>query len=184
MQRTLRYLLVLPLFAFVIFAAIGSASAQSGRLAGTTWKLTSIQSPTSGVKNTSDQSITLNFDSKGTAGGQSTCNSYGGNYAVGADGSLAITQIISTLRACVDNALMDLESEYYDALNAVTAYTLNGDTLQISYANGGVLTFQADNVAVGMPQTGYGFADTAPFAIFGVSLVLLGAGFLVWKRTA
>ena len=186
MQLKLSYFLALPLFAFILVAAVGSASAQQAELAGTSWKLTSIQSPTSGTKSTSDQNITLSFDSKGNVGGQSTCNSYNGSYTAGDDGSLAITQVISTLRACVDNALMDLEAEYYAALNDVTSYALNGDTLVLTSADGGTLTFESANATVGMPQTGasFGFADAAPFAVLGVSLVLLGAGFLFWRRAS
>ncbi|MEO5952683.1 MAG: META domain-containing protein [Chloroflexia bacterium] len=181
MHRKLRFFLAIPLLAFVLFAAVGSANAQHAGLSGTAWKLTSIKSST-GVKNTADQNITLNFDSNGHAVGQSTCNSYGGDYAAGNDGSLTLSQIISTLRACVDNALMDLEREYYDALNTVSSYITSGDTLEITYANNGVLIFQSVTATVGMPQTGFGIADATPFAILGVSLILLGSGFLYWKH--
>lgn len=185
MQRRFRILLALPLLAFVLFVAVGSANAQQASISGTSWKLVSIQDA-SGTKNTSDQNITLNFDSNGQAGGQSTCNSYGGSYTMGANGSLVLTDIISTLRACVDNALNDLESEYYAALNTVSAYSINGSMLTLTFANNGTLTYEAASANVGMPQTGesFGFADAAPLSVLAVSLVLLGAGFLVWKRAS
>lgn len=186
MQRALRYFTAFSLLAFVLFAAVGSASAQSAGLGGTSWKLIEIKSPALVVKNTADQSITINFDDKGAAGGESTCNVYGSTYTTGADELLTITDIISTLRACVDTGLMDLETEYFAALAAVTHYEITGGNLILHYGSGGTLTFQPTTQVIGMPQTGagFGFAETAPFAILGVSLILLGAGFLVWKRAS
>jgi heat shock protein HslJ len=183
MRSAFRFLLALPLLAVGLLSAGTHAQAQTAGLAGTSWKLVEIQGPTMGVQNTSGQNITINFDSQGHAGGQSTCNVYGGEYAAGADGSLSITNVISTLRACVEGDLQGLETEYFNAISSVKSYAYDGNNLALAYGNGGILTYQPTNVTIGMPQTGYGFADVAPFGILGLSMILLGAGFLVWRRS-
>ena len=185
MQRLLRYMVVFSVVALGLLSVGSLAFAQTGQslgIAGAGWRLAELQRAPGDVRDTSDVIITLNFDSQGEASGQSTCNGYSATYQQGPNNTLTFGSILSTKRACMD---LDLEIEYYNALQGVSSYNLDNATLKLFYNNGnGVLTFEPIPAQVGMPQTGAGFADVAPFAVLGVSLVLLGAGFLVWRRSA
>ncbi|MGA7732113.1 MAG: META domain-containing protein [Chloroflexia bacterium] len=186
MQRLLRYVVVFSVVALGLLSVGSLAFAQAGQslgIAGAGWRLAELQRAPGDVRDTSDVTITLNFDGQGEASGQSTCNGYSTTYQQGPDNTLTFGNILSTKRACME---LDLEIEYYNALQGVSTYNLDNATLKLFYNNGnGVLTFEsAPAPVIGMPQTGAGFADVAPFAVLGVSLVLLGAGFLVWRRSA
>jgi heat shock protein HslJ len=185
MQRLLRYVVVFSVVALGLLSVGSLAFAQAGQslgIAGAGWRLVELQRAPGDVRDTSDVTITLNFDDQGEASGQSTCNGYSTTYQQGPNNTLTFGNILSTKRACEN---LDLEIEYYNALQSVSSYDLDNATLKLFYNNGnGVLTFEPTPAQVGMPQTGAGFADVAPFAVLGVSLVLLGAGFLVWRRSA
>ncbi|MEO7672720.1 MAG: META domain-containing protein [Pyrinomonadaceae bacterium] len=58
----------------------------------------------------------VNFDKqKGSAGGNSGCNVFGGDFS--AKGSkINITDVISTMRACTEGGKMDVEREFFDGL--------------------------------------------------------------------
>ena len=185
MQRLLRYVVVFSVLALGLLSVGSFAFAQVGQslgIAGEGWRLVELQRAPGDARDTSDVTITLNFDDQGEASGQSTCNGYSATYQQGANNSLTFGSLLSTKRACEN---LDLEIEYYNALQGVSTYNLDNATLKLFYNDGsGVLTFEPTPAPIiGMPQTGGGFADVAPFAILGVSLVLLGAGFLVWRRS-
>lgn len=108
-----------------IALAVPLLGRSGGDLAGTRWSLVALNGqapiPAPGP-------ITLEFDTGGQAGGNSGCNSYGAAY-VADRGSLKITDLVSTLRACVDTRLNDQEASYLSALAAVAGYELTGDRL-------------------------------------------------------
>jgi len=103
-----------------------------GDLAGTRWSLVALNGqapiPASGP-------ITLEFEAGGRAGGNSGCNSYGATY-VARGGSLKVTDIFSTLRACVDPSLNAQEAAYLGALAAVVEYEMTGERLILRDAGG------------------------------------------------
>jgi len=103
-----------------------------GDLAGTGWSLVTLNGqapiPASGP-------ITLAFEAGGRAGGNSGCNSYGATY-VARGGSLKITEMVSTLRACVDPSLNAQEATYLAALAAVAEYEVTGGRLSLRDAGG------------------------------------------------
>jgi heat shock protein HslJ len=142
-----------------------------------------IQRSAQHVMSTEHVNITLKFDAEGHAGGDSTCNYYGVDYQTGPDQALTFHNLISTLKACVDTSLMDLENEYYKALEGVATYSFDGITLQLFYNNGdSVLKFGGGSspspTIPGMPRTGGDGANQALFIITGLLLVLFGAGLL------
>lgn len=188
MHRVLKFMLVIPMIAAVLSFSVVQAFAQAGTadLVNTNWKLREISRPDGTARGTSDLNITLSFNNQGGITGLSTCNGFGGMYSVGVNNGLILTEIISTLRACEEQELNELESEYFAALNTVTSYTTDGSTLRLSYANGGVLTFGASGPlpTPGMPVTGSGFADVAPLAIGGLFMVMFGSSLVFWARTA
>jgi heat shock protein HslJ len=56
-------------------------------------------------------------------GGFGGCNNYGGNYQAGSS-SITISNIASTLRACVDNNISSVETDFFSALQAASGYSL------------------------------------------------------------
>ncbi|MGH2625085.1 MAG: META domain-containing protein [Anaerolineales bacterium] len=104
----------------------------AGDLAGTRWALVSLygQPPIPG-----SGPITLEFESGGRAGGDSGCNSYGATY-VARRSALSITDVVSTLRACVDPRLNDQEAAYLGAPAVVASYGMEGDRLILRDAGG------------------------------------------------
>jgi len=66
----------------------------------------------------------INFDkTKGSAGGNTGCNVFGGNYAV-KNKLIEITGIVSTMRACLEDERMDLEREFKNALVKANRYRI------------------------------------------------------------
>jgi heat shock protein HslJ len=181
-------MLATSLLALAFFAFGGSARAQESGLPsgliGPTWRLVEIQRSAQDVMSTAAVRITLTLDTQGLASGESTCNLYSAEYQAGQGGALTMSPVVSTLRACVDTSLMDLESEYYRALEGVTSYSFDGSTLQLFYNNGAsVLRFTADAPAApGMPRTGAADSNYGLPALAGMLLVLLGLAALVYDR--
>lgn len=104
----------------------------AGGLAGTSWRLVTMNGrPAQGA----GEPVSLGFQQDGRAGGSSGCNSYGGEYAVSGS-SLTISGVVSTMRACADQALNEQESAYYAALASVASYELAGGQLTLRDAAG------------------------------------------------
>ncbi len=118
-----------------IALAVFTSGGSGGDLAGTRWSLVALNQqvpiPASGP-------ITLEFEAGGRAGGDSGCNSYGAGYAARRS-SLKITDLVSTLRACVDPLLNDQEAAYLRALAAVVEYEVTGDRLTLTDAGGTIV---------------------------------------------
>jgi heat shock protein HslJ len=148
---------------------------------GKNFKLVELQRSSQDVLNTTNANVTLRFDDQGSAGGNSPCNSYSAPYQAGSGQALTFGPVLTTLRACVDTSLQNLETEYYDALKSVNSYSFDGATLQLTYDNGAsILKFAADGTSTGsvpgMPRTG--FAGTQ-FLVAGL-LVLVAVGSVAW----
>ena len=105
------------------------------QLIGSQWHLVmlNVHAPHS-----TSEPITLNFHAEHQAGGDSGCNLYGGSYTVTAN-TLTITDVVSTMRACADQELNDQEADYYQALQAVSAYELVNDQLILKDIHGSVV---------------------------------------------
>jgi heat shock protein HslJ len=125
------------LWANNIFAG-GRGASPAPNLANTSWLLNSInrQPPIAG------RALTLSFQSDSQFGGNSGCNSYGGQYH--ASGStMSLSQMISTLMACAEQPLNDQEAAFQKALGDATQLSLAGNQLTLKNASGGeVLVFQ------------------------------------------
>ena len=65
-------------------------------LVGPTWRLVALGDEAVPA----DADITLTFTPDGRVAGSSGCNQYSGDAALGAGGALAVTEVVSTLRAC------------------------------------------------------------------------------------
>jgi len=126
-----RFLVIVFLFA-VSASACSSLSSQPD-LNGTSWALTQLQ----GSAVTSKQVPTLIF-ADGKVSGNASCNSFGGEYKRGAGESLKFGQMMSTLMACADDALMTQESTYLGLLGQVEKYKMENGQLNL-YDQGGQL---------------------------------------------
>ena len=69
-------------------------------------------------------------DKKMGAGGNSSCNVFGGSYT--SKGSvLRITDVVSTMRACVEDERMSIEREFLDGLRKTNRYEIAKDKLML-----------------------------------------------------
>jgi len=113
--------IALAILATLLLGACASPSGES-QMAGSSWILQSINgSPVGGPVD--GQKVTLEFTSATEMGGFGGCNSYGGSYQAGAS-SIVFSNILSTLRACVDNNISRVETEFFSALEAASSYSL------------------------------------------------------------
>jgi heat shock protein HslJ len=117
----------------------GGNGAESS-LVNTRWSLVSYGQTGSETTVIEGSGVTLEFEEGGQAGGSASCNTFGAQYEVTGSNQLSITDIVSTQMACSDEALMEQESQYLEALGTAESFEMNGESLTIRYA-GGVLNF-------------------------------------------
>ena len=79
-------------------------------------------------------------EDKGSAGGNTGCNVFGGSYSV-KEYSLSITEVISTMRACIEDDRMDTERNFLDGLSRTTRFELKDDQLLLYEKDKLLLTF-------------------------------------------
>ncbi|MGH7963539.1 MAG: META domain-containing protein, partial [Candidatus Binatia bacterium] len=108
-------------------APTASSSAES-RLANTQWTLKSFGEAGAESPVIDGTAITLKFGADGRAGGSGGCNSYGSDYQV-QDHTLAFSPIISTKRACLQEARTQQEQRYFQALESAGQFQLTENHL-------------------------------------------------------
>ncbi|MEA2024097.1 MAG: META domain-containing protein [Actinomycetota bacterium] len=132
------FLLALP------FALVAAACGSDGDDMPTdhAWQLTGIAgSDGSMTALTTGSAPTLIFKD-GNAGGNASCNQYGGSYEL--DGSsITFGPLISTEMFCGEPGVMDQEAAYLAALQSVDAWTTDGETLTLSSNGSPVLKYAA-----------------------------------------
>lgn len=91
------------------------------------------------------EQITLEF-ADGKIGGSAGCNRYFASYKQAEDGTLTFSPIGSTRRAC-ERTLMAAESQFLQALQATTAFTMSEDGSQLVLVLGekGTLAFSLNS---------------------------------------
>jgi len=135
MLRTSRLVL---LGLIIMLAAACTSSATVPNLAGTQWKLATLngQAPI-----TSSRIIILNFDPNNQISGNSGCNSYGGNFATSGS-TLSFSKVFMTLMACPEPGIDEQESAFQQALSKVASFEISNGQLNLKDASGAVvLTF-------------------------------------------
>ena len=86
----------------------------------------------------------VNFDeSKGSAGGNSGCNVFGGSYTAKGS-SIRITDVIGTMRACEEDNKMAVEREMFDGLRNADRYEIRDDRLYLYRRSELLLTFRGE----------------------------------------
>jgi heat shock protein HslJ len=106
------------------------ADSDGGRLAQTTWALTSYASETGQQAVLPDTTITATFDS-GNITGSAGCNRYSASYQLSGD-EIKVSSIASTLMYCAPDDVMTQETTYLLLLKTVTAYAISGNVLTLS----------------------------------------------------
>jgi heat shock protein HslJ len=83
----------------------------------------------------------INFDPvKGSAGGDTSCNVFGGKFKIMGD-KFQFSEGISTMRACIEDARMDIEREFLAGLRNANRFEIDGDTLMLYRGGDLLLTF-------------------------------------------
>ncbi|NTU80524.1 MAG: META domain-containing protein [Chloroflexales bacterium] len=111
-------------------------SKDASDLAGTSWTLSELAgaAPAAG-----GSPATIEFDTEGRMAGSSGCNRFFGGYSV-EGATLTVGQIGSTMMACPDE-LMQQEKAFLTTLGQAATYTIAGDTLTITAADGATIVF-------------------------------------------
>jgi len=103
------------------------------------WYLTSIAS--SPIPKVHEDAF-INFHiAEGSAGGDTSCNVFGGNFETKGD-KFSFTQGISTMRACIEDERMNIERHFLDGLRQANRYAISGDRLMLYRDRKLLLTFQ------------------------------------------
>lgn len=92
----------------------------------------------------SGRSAFLVFDRiKGSAGGNSSCNVFGGNYT-STGGTLKIVDVISTMRACIEDDRMTIEREFLEGLRQANRYDIKRGNLMLYRNDRLLLSFNGE----------------------------------------
>ena len=120
----------------------GGAASPETNLEDKKWVLESIGGTPAGQIR---KQVFINFDAaKGSAGGNTSCNAFGGDYTVKGD-SVAFKGIISTMRACIEDNRMSTERSFLDGLQATDRYEIKDGMLNLYKGDTLLLTFRGEN---------------------------------------
>jgi heat shock protein HslJ len=126
MAKSIRGLALVLVALSILLAAC--AAANQPDLADTKWALVTLNGTPMDPR---ARAITIEFDANGQVSGSAGCNSYGGIYMV-SNGSITLSQLVSTLMACQDETVMANESAYLQVLNGIASYQVHGNALTLS----------------------------------------------------
>jgi heat shock protein HslJ len=127
------------LLAVALVVGVGACSGSDDDPTGRAWQLTELEGTSSVEGTVVDPTVQDNQIS-----GSSGCNTYTGAASVdqGANTMTIQPEIASTMMACED-AVMEQETRYLNALPRVTSYEMADDTLTLLDANGvAIATFE------------------------------------------
>jgi heat shock protein HslJ len=125
MKRTILFSLTLLISALMVVGCCDcrKRSKLEKPLVGTTWQLVQIMGKE--VKSEGD-SYTILFHNNGTATGAGDCNRFTATYAITPSRALTLSNLGSTRRYCENHVA---EGAYYDMLEGVTHYEMDGDNM-------------------------------------------------------
>ncbi len=107
----------------------------SGELHGTSWVLTTFGPNDSQTDVLAGTELTLNFDGA-QINGLAGCNSYFADVTFAEEGTLSVGLVGSTLMACLDEDVMQQESDFLAMLAEATNYTRSGNRLTLHTGDG------------------------------------------------
>ena len=125
MKRTILFSITLLISALLVVGCCDcrKRSKLEKPLVGTTWQLVQLMGQEVVA---TDDSYTLCFSENGTAAGAGDCNRFTLTYTVDKSRALDMDNLGSTRRYCENHAM---ESAYYDMLEGVTHYEMDGDNM-------------------------------------------------------
>ena len=106
----------------------------SSNLANTAWVYQSLLANGERTDALPNTHVTLNF-SDTRASGDSGCNAYGGDYSQSGN-QVDFKTLISTKKACLDDATTQQEQNFLTHLSKVSQYSINQDILTLSDSTG------------------------------------------------
>lgn len=86
----------------------------------------------------------ISFDAeKHSAGGNTSCNVFGGSYTSKGE-KLRVTEVIATMRACIEDDRMTIERQFLDALEKTDRYEIAGNKLTLFHGREPLLGFRGE----------------------------------------
>lgn len=112
------------------------AAAEAPSLTKTRWVATMINNGTGATASVvAGSTVTAVFGEDGKVAGSGGCNDFNGTYTL--DGAaLDFGPLMSTKKACADEAISKQEASYFAALDKVATYAFSGADLQLRAADG------------------------------------------------
>jgi putative lipoprotein len=124
-----------------------SAQAEAQSLFGKKWVLTEIEG--SGVSTTRAY---IEFDGNtkriSCDGG---CNRFAGNFEING-AKIKFSQTLSTKRACMDQAIQQVENDFLSGLPQVTGFRIQGNVLRLNALRRTILAFRSGSSGTSTPQ--------------------------------
>lgn len=149
-KKTMKVLFLI----IIVIAGISGVTAivmkGHNKLVGSSWRLESWSEQSLDPK---DYGITLTFDTKGMAGGNSAVNTYSAEYRTGWGGTLRFGDIASTEMASTDPLRNQAESIYHKLLPDVRYFERNGKVLTLMNSQKkAILVFQETTDSEAYPE--------------------------------
>ncbi len=118
----------------------GSGDENSIKLEDKKWVLESIKN--NSLPKVATEAF-INFNkTKGSAGGNTSCNAFGGNYTANGE-NIGFTDIFSTMRACIEDERMNVERGFLDGLQKANRYEIIKGKLNLYQDKKLLLTFKS-----------------------------------------
>lgn len=125
----------------VVYAGCATMSPAGGApLATGEWHLVAINGVAAIPTNVSRRPTIRFSPDSGSASGSGGCNNYHGTATISGT-SLQMSQVLSTKRACIDDAMNEQETRFFSTLESVDRYRLAADTLELFRGDAVALRF-------------------------------------------
>ncbi|MGV3528174.1 MAG: META domain-containing protein [Flavisolibacter sp.] len=122
---------------FILFIASSCSTytktTGAAQLKGHYWKLVEVNGKSLTDAQLAREPFIIFSDLDSRVSGNSSCNHFFGNYTLGADSQVTISQIGATKMACPD---MSIEQQLFQLLPKVRSYERNGENLLLKNADG------------------------------------------------
>lgn len=115
----------------ILAACTSPGPQQGGDLTDKVWALTELE----GKSLVDGTGISAEFTADGEVSGSAGCNRYTGTYTVSGSNITFSSPMASTMMMC-DQAVMDQESAYLNALGEAKTFAVNGDQLTLTGGDG------------------------------------------------
>lgn len=127
-------------------------SGQSNSLSKTSWNITSFNNGNQAVVGiVADSSPTITFGDDGTVSGNSSCNTFSGQYTLSGE-SISIGALVSTKMACTEQeGIMEQEQGILTALESAATWSIQGSDLSLRTAQDELAIVAANTLTTSTP---------------------------------